>query len=182
MTPEQAQTELTALIAELGRARRREAARVRPASPAPRPTASRIRARGHILQMTPVQEQIVGSASRAIWVLQAAVGFVLLIACANLANLLLARAETRHREFAVRTALGAGRGRLLRQFMTEGVLLSIVGGALGLLLARAGVQAIIRVYPTSLPRTRGGDRRSRSCCSSRSASRSPPAWCSASRR
>jgi predicted permease len=108
---------------------------------------------GHILQMNPVQEQLVGGASRAIWVLQAAVGFVLLIACANLANLLLARAETRHREFAVRTALGAGRGRLLRQFMTEGVMLSVIGGVLGLLLARAGVQALIQLYPNSLPRT-----------------------------
>jgi predicted permease len=108
---------------------------------------------GHILQMEPVQEEIVGAASRSIWVLQAAVGLVLLIACANLANLLLARAETRHRELAVRTALGASRGRLLRQFMTEGVLLSIAGGALGLWLARTGVQALIRAYPTTLPRT-----------------------------
>src|SRR5262245_29744772 len=106
----------------------------------------------HILQMEPMQDVILGGASRSIWVLQVAVGFVLLIACANLANLLLARAETRHREFAVRAALGAGRGRLLRQLMTEAMLLSIAGGALGLFLAQAGVHALIRAYPTSLPR------------------------------
>src|SRR4029434_1890932 len=106
------------------------------------------------LQMVPLHDQLVSGASRAIWMLQATAGLILLIACANLANLLLARAETRHREFAVRTALGASRGRLLGQIMTEGVLLALVGGALGLLLARVGVQALIRAYPASLPRTR----------------------------
>src|SRR5213075_1885145 len=95
----------------------------------------------------------VGGARTAVFVLQGAVVFVLLIACANLANLLLARAETRHREFAVRTALGAGRGRLLAQFMTEGALLSLVGGVLGLILGRVGIQALLTAYPTSLPRT-----------------------------
>jgi putative ABC transport system permease protein len=152
VTPQMAQSELTTLIQNWG-----ERVGVKNHVFAPLPSSAADRKQnpgaGHILQMTAVQEQIVGSASRAIWVLQAAVAFVLLIACANLANLLLARAETRHREFAVRTALGAGRGRLLRQFMTEGVLLSIVGGVLGLMLARAGVQALIRLYPTSLPRT-----------------------------
>ncbi len=150
VTVQAAQAELAQLIQTWGE---RTGQKTHVFAPLPKTAEERKTNFGHILQMHPVQEQIVGGASRAIWVLQAAVGFVLLIGCANLANLLLARAETRHREFAVRTALGAGRGRLLRQFMTEGVLLSIVGGVLGLVLARAGVQALIRVYPSSLPRT-----------------------------
>ena len=106
---------------------------------------------GHI-QLTPMHDAILGSANRSIWVLQASVGLVLLIACANLANLLLARAETRRRELAVRAALGAGRGRLVRQFMTEGLLLSLAGGALGLWLADVGVDTLLRAYPGTLPR------------------------------
>jgi predicted permease len=102
--------------------------------------------------MKPLQQQTLGGASRSIWVLQASVGIVLLIACANLASLLLARAQARRRELAVRTALGAGQGRLLRQFVTEGVLLSIAGGVVGGVLARIGVRALIRAYPDALPR------------------------------
>jgi putative ABC transport system permease protein len=109
--------------------------------------------KNHRLRLDPLQLQIVGSARTAVFVLQGAVIFVLLIACANLANLLLARAESRHKEFAVRSALGAGRWRLLRQFMVEGCLLSFTGAALGLGVAVAGVRALIAAYPDSLPRS-----------------------------
>jgi predicted permease len=106
----------------------------------------------HTLEMRPLQDAIVGDAGRSIWVLQAAVGLLLLIVCANLANLVMAHADSRRREFVVRTALGASRGRLLRQRITEGVLVSGAGAVLGVWLARAGVQTLVRVDPTSVPR------------------------------
>jgi putative ABC transport system permease protein len=117
------------------------------------PTNSPLRSIDHTLQLRALQDAIVGNASRPIWVLQAAVGFVLLIVCANLANLVMARASSRRREFVVRAALGASRGRLLRQAVTEGALISGAGAILGLWLASAGVRALIRAYPTSVPRT-----------------------------
>ena len=107
---------------------------------------------GHLLQMQPMKTDMVGSIGTALWVLQGAVGFVLLIACANLANLILARAESRQKEFAIRSALGAGRWRLLRQFLTEGVLLALVGGALGAAIGFAGLRALLAANPDSIPR------------------------------
>lgn len=109
----------------------------------------------HRLRIDPLKDDIVGSVASALWVLQGAVGFVLLIACANLANLLLARAETRQREFAVRVALGAGVGRMLRQFVTEGVILALVASAAGIGLAYAGLQAIVATNSAGIPLASG---------------------------
>jgi predicted permease len=116
------------------------------------PTSRPSFAGDHTLQLEPLQDAIVGDAARSLWMLQVAAGFVLLIACVNLANLLMARGETRRREFAVRAALGAGHGRLFRQAITESVFLAGAGGVLGLGLARVGVEAFVRGYPAAVPR------------------------------
>jgi putative ABC transport system permease protein len=99
----------------------------------------------------PLEEEIRGGVRPAMWLLMGAVGFLLLIACANVANLLLVRGDARLREMAVRTAIGAAPDRLMKQLLTESVVLSVLGAVLGLALASIGIRVLMAVDPTSLP-------------------------------
>ncbi len=136
VVPQQAQAELDVLVA--GWLETYPDAHIRPDS--------------HEIQFEALMTQVVGDVRAALLTLLGAVGFVLLIACANVGNLLLARAESRQKEIGVRTALGAGRGRLLRQFVTESVLLALIGGVVGLVVGRWGLGLLLASNAGSIPR------------------------------
>ncbi|HEU0253476.1 MAG TPA: ADOP family duplicated permease, partial [Pyrinomonadaceae bacterium] len=133
-TREQAQTDLTAIVARQ------------------KQQFGDVYAKKTGAKLVPIFEEMVGNVRTALWVLFGAVAMVLLIACSNLAALSLARASARHREMSIRKALGATSGRLVRQLLTENLLLTLLGGGAGLLLAIWGVQFLLALSPTRLPR------------------------------
>ncbi len=143
VTPRAAQAELSTLLERWA-----EPAGASGHVPTSRPSGTA----DHSLQLESMQDTVIADARSPIWALQVAVGFVLLIGCANLANLYLARSEARRQEFAVRAALGASRSRLLRQTLTESLLLSGAGCIVGIGLAMAIVRAVGQVYAQSVPR------------------------------
>jgi predicted permease len=133
VTETQAQSEMTAIAARLAQAYPKSNSK-------------------HGANVAPLADVIVGNVRPTLLVLLGAVGFVLLIACANVANLLLARSAARQKEIAIRSAVGAGRGRVVRQLLTESVVLALAGGIAGLAIARWGTQAVLAAVPGGLPR------------------------------
>lgn len=133
ITSSQAQSELTLLAAHL----------------AERYPASN---KGLAMRLQPLQQELVGDVRSTLWMLLSAVGLVLLIGCVNIASLLLTRAISRERELAMRVALGAGRGRIARQCLTESAVLGVCGGLLGILIARTTLRPFITLWPGTLPR------------------------------
>ena len=119
--------------------------------------------------LTPMQEDVVGDVSRTLWIVAATAALVLLVACANVANLILVRADARHRELAVRAALGAGRRRLIEYFFTEAAILAALAGALGLAVATIGIRALVSAGPAE-PKCASTGRRVHSRSSSRRSS------------